>query len=126
MKKILVFEDSSGSMKVLGKMSVLQLIHKTIVMNKDIYSAFKDYDFEFQKWDGSFEKLSALLAKTTEPFIITTDGFFNGGTLSDLGKINRNGCVILIGSDSIDMKISDCIKTFKARDILAGIEHVCR
>ena len=127
MKTILVFEDKSGSMRILGKLIILNNIHKTLAMLAEIYPEYCDCRFEFKNWDGSYDELSASLKKSTDSFLIVTDGFEKNGSLKDLSEINAKGAVVFAGSDSLFKKeISENIKTFKSLDILEAVNYVCR
>ena len=127
MKTILVFEDISGSMKILGKPVIQNSIHKTIEMVPEIYPEYADCKFEFKNWNGSLEEISGMLKKTTDPFIIISDGFLKNGGIKDLSNSSLKGAVIFVGSDSLFQKeISKSIKTFKSLDILEAINYVCK
>ena len=127
MKTILVFEDKSGSMKILGKAVILHSLHKTIAMFTEFYPEFSDCKFEFKDWNGSYEEISKFLIRTTDSFVIITDGFAKNGSLKDLAKINSKGSVIFVGSDSLFQKeISENIKTFKSLDVVEAVSYACK
>lgn len=116
MKDILVIEDESGSMTVLGKKTITQSLINTIVMSRELYDCYAGLEYKNVKWDG---KSKVNLAG--KDAIILTDGYCDFSLLENMGT---KTAVVLCGLDSSNPKKLSNVKVFAAQDILEALDYV--
>ena len=116
MKEIIVIEDTSGSMSVLGKKTITQSLMNTIRLSKELYDCYADLEYKNVKWDG---KSKVNLAG--KDAIILTDGYCDFSLLENIGA---KTAIVLCGLDSSNPRKGLAVKVFSAQDILEALEYV--
>ena len=116
MKDIIVIEDTSGSMSVLGKKTVTLSLMNTIRLSKEFYAAYSDLLYKNVKWDGK-----SKVNLEGKDAVVLTDGYCDFLLLENMGT---KTAVVLCGLDSSIPRKLSTFKVFPAQDILEALDYV--
>ena len=109
--KLHAIVDLSGSMSVLGKKAICDMVLQTIAF-------LPEFELERHDWDGNEPSLNEILAEVgNEPVVILSDGY----AISDSKlQVPEHTPVILCGSDS--MRYIKNVDVYSAEDTVKFLE----